>query len=231
MKIKRGRRRIKTMKTWKHLKKINWITIYRLFGTICKQHWVLQGLNKAWLLKNPMNGNQWDVSFQRFFWDWANMRTGKHSPSLLYIDNFRLKWYKKYLYVCEFYINFQCYRREQFDQSLAYVKESLELRKLTENHQNSRELCETYFVIANIFLYKEEEHLAIENFLSAIRILELCLAEELSIPNQELPSIHQLRSDQLFREHLREGFLDTRESKELKNILNCMYDKLEDTLL
>jgi hypothetical protein len=33
------------------------------------------------------------------------------------------------------------------------------------------------------------------------------------------------------RAHLKDGFLDTQDSREIKSILNSVYDKIEDTLL
>lgn len=89
-------------------------------------------------------------------------------------------------------------------------------------------------MIGTTHLYKNEpeELTAIKHIISSIQILENNLSKLCSLPEKIFPSEpSQITKNHIEVEHLKENFLDTLESKDLKSILKSVYNKLEDTIL
>ena len=75
----------------------------------------------------------------------------------------------------------------------------------------------------------EEE--ALRNFIESVQIMENCLSKKLLISPQEIPSFKVLKKEDLYVGHLKHSFLDDEESKEIKDTLKNLYEKIEDTLI
>ncbi|CAK88713.1 unnamed protein product (macronuclear) [Paramecium tetraurelia] len=117
--------------------------------------------------------------------------------------------------------------RDKFDDAQENLQKSLQLRLQCENQEISRDIAETYFFLGNVTLYnykegKEEEALGF--YLKALQILENHLCK---LQNKEQKQI--TLQDAYEREHLKISFLDNEDTKELKQVLSMLYDKVEDT--
>lgn len=78
---------------------------------------------------------------------------------------------------------------------------------------------------------KVDEVKAIQSLLNSIQILERNLSKICNLPEKTFPNAAEMTVSKIVTEHLKEGFLDTSEIKEMKSILRSLYFKLEDTVL
>ena len=74
------------------------------------------------------------------------------------------------------------------------------------------------------------EDTSIKHYISACQILENILNKALNLPMKELPNFKTINLSDLCRDHLKSSFLDDDMTKEVKSIIEQLYNKIEDTL-
>ncbi|KAL4427530.1 hypothetical protein ABPG74_019486 [Tetrahymena malaccensis] len=124
--------------------------------------------------------------------------------------------------------------RDNFSDALKEYTLALQLAKEIEDREYSRTLSSIFFQLGNAVLYENKEYCeeeGLKNFIDSAQILENCLSKKIAIPPQELPSFKILKKDDIKVDHLKHSFLDDDESKEIKDTLKVLYEKIEDTLI
>lgn len=133
----------------------------------------------------------------------------------------------------------QCWR-ESFKAALEEYKDCILIIQKCEDPEKSRNLSEVNFMLANVYLYidsEDAEDNAIHHYNEARKIIENILFDKIKIPfekvNSKLNKTNLFVSDREFirRENLLVTDKDPLDIVELKQILNSMYDKIEDTLI
>lgn len=61
--------------------------------------------------------------------------------------------------------------------------------------------------------------------------MENCLSLKISVPAATIPSFKMLKKENISTNHLKHSFLDDDESKQIKDTLKHLYEKIEDTLI
>ncbi|KAM3134640.1 hypothetical protein pb186bvf_013282 [Paramecium bursaria] len=115
---------------------------------------------------------------------------------------------------------------DKFDQAQEYYGKALKLRLQTEDVNNSRELAELYFLMGITTLNqamegKEQE--ALDSFYKSAQILENCLCSRLNTPVFEV-----VPQEKYERNHLVMQENDAEDIKELKDVIQQLYLKIED---
>jgi len=124
-----------------------------------------------------------------------------------------------------------CYS-DNFDAALQEYFKAIQIRKNIDDVFMSRDLAELYYLVGNAHLYKnleESDDSALLNLNKARIILENLLYKymnSVSVKDPEDVSAHQIF---LSREFLKVNIFETEKTKEIKEILTELYNKIEDT--